>query len=154
VFRVLVVAAVALAVGLGMVRWAERTEERAQAVVEPPPVDERIRVEVLNGGGRSGMARAGTDFLREFGFDVVALGNARAFDRDSSVVLDRVGRPDWAARVARAMGIAHVETQRDSTRYVDVSVILGAEWEPPGPEVTSEEEEAGLSWWDPRRIWR
>lgn len=117
-------------------------------------MEERIRVEVLNGGGRSGMARAGTDHLRGFGFDVVALGNAPSFDRDSSVVLDRVGRSDWAARVAQAMGIAHVETERDSTRYVDVSVILGAEWEPPGPGITSEEEEARPSWWDPRRIWR
>jgi hypothetical protein len=137
-----------------MVRWAERSEDRSEAVVEAVPVDERIRVEVLNGGGRPGMAREGTDFLREFGFDVVALGNAGAFDRDSSVVLDRVGRPDWAARVAGAMGIPHVVTERDSTHYVDVSVILGAEWEPPGPQITSEEEEAGLSWWDPRRIWR
>lgn len=137
---------------MGMVRWAERVEDRAPPVEEDPPA-ERIRVEVLNGGGRPGMARAGTDFLRDRGFDVVTLGNAAAFDQDSSVVLDRVGRSDWAAEVARAMGIGRIATEPDSSHYVDVTVVLGAEWEPPTSEMTSGEAEVEFSWWDLRRLW-
>jgi calcineurin-like phosphoesterase len=150
--RVLFLAAAAGAVGLGMVRWAERVEDRAPPVEEELP-EERIRVEVLNGGGRAGMAREGTDYLRDLGFDVVTLGNADAFDQDSSVVLDRVGRSDWAAEVARAMGIGRITTEPDSSHYVDVTVILGAEWEPPTADLTSGEAEVEYSWWDLRRLW-
>lgn len=107
---------------------------------------ERIRVEVLNGGGRSGMARAATEALRDGGFDVVSYGNASEFGRDSSVVLSRAGDVKFARAVADALGIREVRLEPDSNLYLDVSVVLGAVWEPVAVEASTSEP----PWWDPR----
>jgi hypothetical protein len=50
---------------------------------------------------------------------------------DSVVVLDRSGHPEWARLVADALGGGRVESRPDSSRYLDVTVLLGASWRPP-----------------------
>lgn len=164
--RAVAVVAVLLAVGAlagsAFSQWRERPAEPPAEVVRP--AEERVvvprgrvRVEVLNGGGRAGMAKRATDHLRDRGYDVVFYGNADTFDRDSTVVVDRVGRPDVAAAVAAALGRAdaRVRSEADSTRFVDVSVILGASWDPsvaaeaPGEPVRPVGRPA---WWDLRRF--
>lgn len=119
-----------------------------------PVVTERVRVEVLNGGGRAGMARAATERLRDVGFDVVYWGNAERFDYDSSTVLDRGGRgAEWAGAVAGALGIERVRAEPDSNLYLDLSVVLGADWTPeaiPRPRPPAPEP----AWWDLRRYFR
>ena len=45
-------------------------------------------------------------------------------------MLDRSKHPAWAQLVARAMG-ATVDSRPDSSRYLDVTVLLGADWRPP-----------------------
>ena len=77
-----------------------------------------------------GLARRATMLLRDRGFDVVEVGTL-AQPRDSTLVLDLSGHPDWAARVAATFGSARVETRPDSSRYLDVVVLLGASWRPP-----------------------
>lgn len=120
---------------------------------EPPPFrapEERVRVEVLNAGGVAGLARQATDELREAGFDVVQFGNARAFDRDSSVVVDRVGRVELAEAVAKALGIPTVLSEPDPNLFVDVTVLLGRSWqgrEGPGARWREPPPRAP---WDPR----
>ena len=94
----------------------------------PSAQGERIRVEVLNGGGRAGMARLATEELRDRGFDVVYFGNGSPVE--ASVVLDRVGRPDLARDVARGLGLERVLSEADSSRFVDVTVHLGPDWGP------------------------
>ena len=94
------------------------------------PADARVRVEVLNATRTRGLARRATRHLRDRGFDVVAMGNADA-PRDSTVVLDRSGNPEWARLVAEALGGAHIESRPDSSRYLDVTVLLGSSWTPP-----------------------
>jgi hypothetical protein len=89
---------------------------------------ERVRVEVLNAGGVAGLAREVTNLLRDDGFDVVQYGNAGTFDRDSTVVIDRVGNDEMAAGVANALGIRNVLTEPDPNLLVDVTVLLGRDW--------------------------
>src|SRR5687768_1490685 len=99
---VLVLVAVGALVGSAISqRWS--SPSRAGVPAAPVRTGERVRVEVLNGGGRQGMARTATDVLRDRGFDVVFYGNATDPDGDSSVVLDRVGRLDLAREVADAL---------------------------------------------------
>ncbi len=122
-----------------------------------PVAEERVRVEVLNGSGVPGVAALARDHLRDQGFDVVFFGNAPSFDREGSVVLDRVGSPGLAEGVARALGIAEVETEPDSSLLLDVSVILGQDWH--GVENEEEVEEVRSwaterPWWHFRRIFR
>jgi LytR cell envelope-related transcriptional attenuator len=93
----------------------------------------RVRVEVLNATLIRGLGRRATELLRDRGFDVVDVGTTSARERgDSTFVLDRSGHPDWAARVAQAMGQgARVISRPDSSRYLDVTVLVGATWRPP-----------------------
>jgi hypothetical protein len=90
----------------------------------------RIKVQVLNATKTRGLARRATMHLRDRGFDVVDIGtdpNAR----DSVLVLDRSGHPDWARLVARALGGGQVLSRPDTSRYLDVTVLLGGSWRPP-----------------------
>ena len=109
----------------------------------------RIRVEVLNAGGVTDLARDATEYLRDSGFDVVDFGNARDFDADSSIVLDRVGQDEIARAVADALGIDNVRSKPDSNLYVDVSVLLGSDWRRPDPP-EADGPEPQSAWWDPR----
>ena len=124
----LVVVAFVVSFALGL-RGAAPSDTSAEALAardflnrgRPP------RVEVLNGAGRSGLARDATDRLRAAGFDVVYLGNA-SVSTDTSYVLDRAGRADVARAVANALGISRVTARNDSTLYVEATVVLGRDW--------------------------
>lgn len=123
------------AAGILIVSALAMREYARESIAEEAVVgwqDGRVRVEVLNGGGVSGMAVHATDGLRDFGFDVVDVGNALPFDPERpSVVIDRVGRTDMARAVADALGIDNVQSEPDPNLYVDVTVVLGAEWTHP-----------------------
>lgn len=94
------------------------------------PAGVRIRVQVLNATTTRGLAQRATDHLRDKGFDVVEIGNNRE-RMDSTLVLDRSNHPEWAARVASAMGGAKVLERPDTSRYLDITVLIGADWRPP-----------------------
>jgi hypothetical protein len=89
----------------------------------------RIKVEVLNATTTKGLARKATTYLRDRGFDVVLIGTSRD-SRDKTVVLDRSHHPEWATLVAAAFG-GTVQEKPDSLRYLDVTVLVGADWHPP-----------------------
>ena len=129
---VALVAVIGLMVG-GAVFVHGRT--RAAAGARPPsgaraPDGQRVQVEVLNATKVRGLARRATEVLRDRGFDVVAVGTSGE-SRASTLVLDLSGHPDWANRVARALAPARVVARRDSSRYLDVAVVLGTSWRPP-----------------------
>ena len=94
-----------------------------------PSADHRIVVEVLNGSGRIGLARLGTRHLRRMGLDVVFFGNADSLI-DSTRIVVRRGDASAAAQVRQALGTGRVGSGPDSLRRVDVSVILGPDYQP------------------------
>jgi hypothetical protein len=113
---------------LGLVGCAKQPKrESAAGAIEPT---ERVQVEVINATKVHGLARRATRYLREKGFDVVASGTAHE-QRDSTLVIDRTNHPVWAGRVARAFGGARVQFTPDTSRYVDITVLLGQSWRPP-----------------------
>jgi hypothetical protein len=130
-----VIAAACVLVGTVAIRARSRStasatpSTNADPRADAPP-QTRVRVEVLNATVVHGLARHATLLLRDHGFDVVSIGSSSE-RLDSVAVLDRSGHPDWAARVAAAMGGAHVEERPDTSRYVDVTVLLGTRWHPP-----------------------
>jgi len=134
----LTVLAVVLSVGsYGVVRWRHRDpvaaalngDARAVAEVRAPD-GVRVRVQVVNTTKTRGLARRATLYLRDRGFDVVELGNAGPV-RERTLVLDRSGHAEWARLVAAALGGAAVESRPDTSRYLDVTVLLGSSWRPP-----------------------
>jgi hypothetical protein len=96
---------------------------------EKAPAGTRIKIEVLNATTTKGLAHRATLFLRDRGFDVVAIGTASQ-QRAETTVIDRSKHPAWARLVANAMG-ATLTSRPDSSRYVDVTVLIGANWRPP-----------------------
>jgi hypothetical protein len=69
--------------------------------------------------------------LRDRGYDVLEMGNApRGTNPGLSVVYDRVGHLEAARGVGQALGIARVETRRDASLLLEVTVVLGSDWKP------------------------
>jgi hypothetical protein len=124
---------VLLLAGVLIVRAAMRPNAPVQRAAAPDASvkdTQRVKVEVLNATDVRGLARRATLHLRDRGFDVLYMGSA-AERLDSTLVLDRSGHPDRARRVADAMGGARVESRPDSSRYLDVTVLLGRAWRAP-----------------------
>ena len=140
--------------------WLEvRRETPSAAESIPGMVDgRRIRVEVLNGAGVDGLAGRATERLRELGFDVVYYGNADDFDQDTSVAIARLENMEPARRVADALHLERVEHEPDRNLYLDVTVILGADWRGAKEEETEPDQDL-LSKWGSRvrralnRLW-
>ncbi|MBX3132947.1 MAG: LytR C-terminal domain-containing protein [Gemmatimonadaceae bacterium] len=132
-----VLVVVALAVS-GYVAWTQIRRPggsagalpRVAALERIVPDSVRIKIEVLNASDIRGLARRGTAMLRDLGFDVVSSGNAPE-QLDSTVVWVRSGRMDWGELAAEALGGARVEARPDSSRYLDLTILLGRSWRPP-----------------------
>ena len=125
----------ALLAGLGAaaryyLRSGPRLRASQGAVTRVVPAGARIKVEVLNATDTKGLARRAMLVLRDAGFDVVFFGNS-AERADTTRILDRSGHADWAALAARAMGRARVEQAPDSSRFLDLTVLVGRNWTPP-----------------------
>jgi LytR cell envelope-related transcriptional attenuator len=106
------------------------TKVSSVAADERAPDGVRVRVQVLNATKVHGLARHATTVLRDRGFDVVETGTS-ATTRDTTVIYDLSGHPDWAKRIARAFMPSRVETRTDSSRYLDIAVVIGTTWRPP-----------------------
>ena len=138
----LVVIALLVLAGGGYAAWRQRGAPRmaapgmaasAEDSLAMAPAGVRVRVEVLNASDVRGLARRATMRLRDLGYDVVSSGNAGE-RREGTLVLVRRGDAAIGERIARGMGGATVESRPDSSRYVDVSVLVGGSWRPPpGP---------------------
>jgi hypothetical protein len=135
----LVLAAVLLAIVLGTSAYVMRVRNGDATIVVPlaqdasprAPAGARVRVQVVNTTKTRGLARRATRLLRDRGFDVVELGTGGPL-RDTTLVLDRSGHPAWASAVAKVLGQgARAEARPDTSRYLDVTVLLGGSWRPP-----------------------
>ena len=114
----------------GVQRWRHRPGRPIGSDDARAPAGVRIKVQVLNATRTRGLARRATMHLRDRGFDVVDVGTDPN-GRDSVLVLDRSGHPEWAKLVARALGGGQVLSRPDTSRYLDVTVLLGGSWRPP-----------------------
>jgi hypothetical protein len=126
-------AACILGIGVAYWRFGSPGHARSAPVAEVRPVapaGTRIKVEVVNTTAKRGLARRATFALRDAGFDVVRFVTDTA-RRDDTLILDRSGHPDWARLVAKALGTGRVESRPDSSRYLDITVLLGADWRAP-----------------------
>ena len=105
-------------------------EPSAEEIVDPSVF--QIQVEVLNGCGERGIGQLVMRYLRDKGFDVVNIDNADHFEYRETIVLDRRGTdgPTEAARaVGGALGTHNVLLQQNEDRMVDVSVVIGKDYD-------------------------
>ncbi|HEY2850296.1 MAG TPA: LytR C-terminal domain-containing protein [Gemmatimonadaceae bacterium] len=132
--RWIVVGGIVLVASGSLARLYLRSGPRLRSSAPVPghivPSGAHVRVEVLNATDTKGLARRAMLVLRSAGFDVVFFGNTTE-RADTTRVLDRSGHADWAALAARAMGRSRVEEIPDSSRFLDVTVLVGRNWTPP-----------------------
>jgi hypothetical protein len=121
-----VLVAVGIAAGVRLLVPPPPPAPREHAHPIPTP-EHRVTVEVLNGTGRAGVARAATRMLRRGGLDVVFFGNADEMV-DSTRVIVRRGDPGRGRDVRLALGVGRIVVEPDTLRRVDVSVILGPDF--------------------------
>ena len=95
------------------------------------PTGVRVRVRVVNATDIRGLARRATSVLRDLGYDVVEFDGDPKANRDRSLVLSHTGHDDWGARLTRALGDCAIEPSRDSSHYVDFTVLIGRDWTAP-----------------------
>lgn len=90
----------------------------------------KIKVEVLNGCGVSGVADKLTNYLRENKIDVVNLGNYRSFEIEKSIVIGRNKKIKNAELVASLVGLDQnsVIQQINPDYLLDVTFILGKDY--------------------------
>lgn len=111
-------------------KWGTQAGERPARIERVVPPGARIKVEVLNASDSRGAARAATFLLRDAGFDVVYFGNSSE-RYDSTLVRDRTGHAEWAALAQGVMAPASAEVSPDSTRLVDLTILIGSLWRVP-----------------------
>jgi hypothetical protein len=118
-----------LAAAGGLILHREPQPRPAPVALTVPALTGRVTVEVLNGTRRQGAARTATRMLRRSGLDVVFLGNADSLS-PATRILARRGDSVRARYVASALGTGAVMVEIDTFRRVDVSVILGDDFQP------------------------
>jgi LCP family protein required for cell wall assembly len=94
---------------------------------------EAARVEVLNGAGVEGLARATAEWLQGQGVTVANFDTADRSDYTSTVIVDYTGKPYTTRWLARTFNVANVVNGADPNSAVDVRVILGQDWQVPQP---------------------
>ena len=95
------------------------------------PMGVRIRVRVVNATDQRGLARRATLFLRDLGYDVVDFDGDRKERREHSVIVAHGAHDDWGTRLQHAMTTTALERSADTSRYVDFTVLVGRDWQPP-----------------------
>ena len=90
----------------------------------------RIQVEVLNGCGISGLANRFAALLRHNGIDVLRTDNADRYDYTHTKAILRRGDQAMLDAVSSVLGLSaeQISTTLDSTQFVDVTVILGQDY--------------------------
>lgn len=91
----------------------------------------RITVRVVNATSIKGLAKRATTWLRDFGYDVVDFDSAPKQARSESLIEVHTGHDDWGERVRKALGTGRVAARPDTLRYVDLTVFIGSDWQPP-----------------------
>lgn len=109
---------------------SEEKEQTGKALELPPPLQETIRVEILNGCGVPQAAARLTRRVRSLGLDVIHEGNAESFGFLPTIVIDRRGDLTKARRVAALLGVPNCIQQiaEDAFRLADVTVVIGRDF--------------------------
>ncbi|HWA14847.1 MAG TPA: LytR C-terminal domain-containing protein [Gemmatimonadales bacterium] len=96
-----------------------------------PSGDDRTIVEVFNGSKRTGLGRLAARRLRKYGIDVVLFATASDTTTvDTTQVILRRGDRARADQVLKVLGAGKVVMATDTLRRVDVTVILGRDYQP------------------------
>jgi hypothetical protein len=131
--------AVTILSGTALSWWLRSTADAAPndsppaAVRLPPdgmaPAGARVRVRVINTTGTRGLARRASNLVRDLGYDVVDY-DSESTKLATTTILVHTGHDDWARRLARGVSAESIAVDADSSRYVDLTLLIGSDWKP------------------------
>jgi len=98
-----------------------------EQVVTPAPRKKILKVEVLNGCGKAGVAKKLTEYLRQKNIDVVEYGNFERWDLSETLVIDRRSQDLRNAKIiGKIIGVEdRMFPQISPQRQLDVTIIIG-----------------------------
>jgi anionic cell wall polymer biosynthesis LytR-Cps2A-Psr (LCP) family protein len=88
-----------------------------------------LRLEIQNGTAVSGLARRTKDLFESFGYNVIRFRNADIEELDNTVIVDHRGNPELSRRVGELIQCSNFSTEIDLERDVDVTIILGKDFD-------------------------
>jgi hypothetical protein len=88
---------------------------------------EEYRIEVLNGIGERGIARAAAEAARKKGIDVLYVGNGPNFSFEESILIGRKEGKDLDA-LGQVLGCKNITVVLKEDSFVDATLILGADY--------------------------
>jgi hypothetical protein len=115
----------------------ESTKNSEDDIKEPvfKKPEKMIQIEVLNGCGKTGIAKIFESYLRQQGFDVVNTENYRILGKinwnvSNSKVIDQIGNFEYALAVAHSLGIEekYVTSNDNPSPVYDVTVVIGKDF--------------------------
>jgi hypothetical protein len=95
-----------------------------------PTVEGSVRVEILNGCGQAGVARRAKAYLRDEGYDILSIGDARGLFAET-IIVERLSPANVNARsLARTLRLNEksVTQSLDSLSPVWVTLIIGQDY--------------------------
>lgn len=111
------------------IRLPESVPVRA---AEPPPaVQLRTRVQILNGCGKTGIAKRASDYLTKNDCEIRDVGNADRQDYRFSEIVNRGNNATAARDLAKLVGIDPAKIKKKAGAPgldVDVTLIIGADY--------------------------
>lgn len=130
-------------IALGFWLFAQWREMRHRSEIQRIEEIRNIKVQVLNGCGKPGVALKFTDFLRKEGFDVINGNgeNAENYGFAETIVVDRSGILRKAEMVAKVLDTENCirQVKLDKYRIEHVTVIIGRDFKRLKPYTTSED---------------
>ncbi|MBN2407498.1 MAG: LCP family protein [Elusimicrobia bacterium] len=93
-------------------------------------LSDTITAEVWNATDTGNMARDLTDYLRKRNVDVVRYGNFGAYKKYTQII-SRNGDLASAREVSRIIGCRNIKTELDTSRMVDINIVIGHDFRPP-----------------------
>lgn len=120
-------------VGLFLLSIAWRLRPAAQATthIEAPPPDLPLRVLVVNGCGKKGLAAVFGVKLRRYAkatIDVVDFADAPVMDYGHSVVIGHGDGARWAPFIGSVIGCDSTDVGPPARADIDLTVILGSDF--------------------------
>ncbi len=111
------------------------TEPTTEATSDPTAKmeEEAAIIEVLNGTTTTGLASRTSEYLKRKGVDVAHTGNADSTNITDTLIVAHTDKPHTAGYVAQILSLpdSAVVNGSDPAAEYDISIILGADYQPP-----------------------
>ncbi len=91
-------------------------------------IPSKIKVQVLNGSGKRGVAKRIRDKLVRNGYNVIEFGNAKSQDYLNTLILDREGNMNKALKVAGLLKCNNIFPKINKFILIDVTIIVGKDY--------------------------